>query len=74
MSDLKKSDCVCPTFSNDRVSEIYDHLTLSCAPPAMGYVPYQHWCEPYDLCRGLAAGTIFPDLHKPFCGKGGMCR
>lgn len=44
-------------------------------PPAMGYVPCQKWTETFDLCKGLQMGTIFPDLCKPFCGKGGaVCR
>lgn len=40
-------------------------------PLAMGYVPMQRFGQTYDLRTGLQAGTIFPDLHKPFCGKGG---
>lgn len=40
-------------------------------PVAMGYVPMQMWSQPVSLCRGLQAGTIFADLDKPFCGKGG---
>lgn len=44
-------------------------------PIAMGYVPYQKWTETFDLCKALQMGTIFPDLCKPFCGKGGaVCR
>lgn len=43
-----------------------DHLPL-----AMGYVPVQKFGQTYDLRTGLQAGTIFPELHKPFCGKGG---
>lgn len=43
--------------------------------PAMGYVPDQIFCKTYDLCKALKVGTIFPELHKPFCGKGGgVCR
>ncbi|WP_283683324.1 spore coat associated protein CotJA [Parablautia sp. Marseille-Q6255] len=40
----------------------------------MGYVPCQSWGVTYDLCHALHTGTIFPELHKPFCGKGGKCR
>ncbi|MDD7078092.1 MAG: spore coat associated protein CotJA [Lachnospiraceae bacterium] len=39
----------------------------------MGYIPYQKWDETYPLCKALKIGTIFPDLNKPFCGKGGKC-
>lgn len=43
-------------------------------PIAMGYVPMQKWSRPMNLCQGLQYGTIFEDLNKPFCGKGGVCR
>lgn len=43
-------------------------------PLAMGYVPMQVWSEPLPICRALRIGTIFEELHKPFCGKGGACR
>ena len=39
--------------------------------PAMGYVPMQHFEATYELSRGFMLGTIFPELCKPFCGKGG---
>lgn len=41
---------------------------------AMGYVPMQMWSQPLPLDKSLRIGTIFADLHKPFCGKGGVCR
>ncbi len=37
---------------------------------AMAYVPMQPWEEPFDLDRGLRAGTIFPGLRLPFRGGG----
>lgn len=41
-----------------------------CAYPiAMAYVPIQTFKTTYDLTRSMEAGTIFPELHKPFCGK-----
>lgn len=40
-------------------------------PAAMGYVPCTKFGQTFDLCRALELGTIFPELHKPFCGKGG---
>lgn len=39
---------------------------------AMAYVPWQHWDTPYEPCKALAIGTIFPDLNRPF--EGGYCR
>ncbi len=43
-------------------------------PPAMAYVPWQYWHRVYDLEKGLACGTIFPELDKPFLGVRGGCR
>ena len=42
-------------------------------PVAMAYVPWQYWNAVYDLEKGLAYGTIFPELNKPFLGvRGGL--
>lgn len=38
----------------------------------MAYVPWQHFGNVYEPCKGLSRGTIFPDLDKPF--EGGCCR
>ena len=35
---------------------------------AMAYVPNQQFGEVYEPCAALIAGTLFPDLDKPFCG------
>lgn len=70
MSD--RYNCGCGRFTNRRVSEIYHHIAEAEAPLAMGYVPYQVWNATYDTCRALQAGTIFPCLDKPFCGRGRM--
>lgn len=43
-------------------------------PPAMAYVPYQFWEKPYDDDTGLARGTIFPVLDKPFIGEEAVSR
>lgn len=41
-------------------------------PVAMAYVPWQQWQPTYPPERGLARGTIFPDLDLPFhCGRCG---
>ena len=42
-------------------------------PIAMAYVPKQKYGELFDLSKALEVGTIFPELCKPFCGKGGGC-
>ena len=36
---------------------------------AMAYVPMQQQGEMYEPEAGLQAGTIFPDLDKPFYGR-----
>ena len=41
---------------------------------AMAYVPWQRWNQTYELEKALWAGTIFPELDKPFLGKRGACR
>lgn len=48
--------------------------------PGMAYVPWQNFTRTYDPKKALQAGTIFPELDKPFTGKcmmrqgGGRCR
>ena len=49
-----------------RRMEHVDHMT-----PAMAYVPMQRFEQVYDLAAALKNGTLFPELCKPFCGKGG---
>ena len=39
-------------------------------PVGMAYVPMQLWEEPFELDKGLRAGTIFPSLRLPFRGGG----
>jgi len=41
-------------------------------PLAMGYVPWQNFGCTYEPMEGLRAGTIFPELEKPFYGRRGM--
>lgn len=43
-------------------------------PVAMAYVPWQTMHHTYELSKALQVGTIFPELHKPFCGKRGVCK
>ncbi len=50
------------------------HIHWSDMPIAMAYVPKQKYGKLYDLSKALEVGTIFPELCKPFCGKGGGCR
>lgn len=70
MAENHNMTCGCQG-RNARVTEIYDHMTMANAPLAMAYVPFQQWEQPDKLCSALRAGTVFPSLNKPFCGKGG---
>ncbi len=74
MSEIQTTGCDCRIHDNRCVNEIYRHLHEADAPLAMAYVPDQHWETTFELCRGLQAGTIFPCLFKPFCGRGGKWR
>lgn len=47
---------------------------LSNMPVAMAYVPWQFFQEVYEPDKALQYGTIFPELNKPFYGKGGCPR
>lgn len=48
----------CPTTQAGMLEQNY--------PVAMAYVPWQQWQNTYAPERGLAQGTIFPDLDLPF--------
>ena len=41
-------------------------------PLTMGYVPWQKFECTYEPAQGLQAGTIFPELDKPFYGRKGV--
>lgn len=69
VSKQTRSSCGC---AQTDMADFYQHL--SHLPLAMGYVPTQHFQDTFELCRGFQLGTIFPELCKPFCGKGGRCR
>lgn len=46
--------------------------TLYGMPLGMGYVPWQNFECTYEPAQALQAGTIFPELDKPFYGRRGM--
>ena len=52
------------------------NVPMSCPAMtvAMLYVPVQVWETPYDAETGLARGTIFPSLDKPFVGEGSWAK
>ncbi len=47
---------------------------LSGMAIAMAYVPWQFMNETYEPDKALQYGTIFPELNKPFYGKGGCTK
>ena len=52
---LKDKNCDCSTGIPQQIMM-----------PAMAYVPWQKWQQPYDYTKGFETGTIFPDLDLPF--------
>ena len=53
----------CPETANDEVGNM---------PIAMAYVPWQQWGDVFTGECGLAHGTVFPELIKPWwicCGQ-----
>lgn len=41
---------------------------------AMAYVPRQSFGQVYEPMQALKAGTVFPELNKPFTGRRGVRR
>ena len=68
-------DCGCATKRKENSSHCDGRRDpLSNLPLAMAYVPWQSWCDIYDICEGYQNGTIFEQLNKPFLGIGGRRR
>lgn len=59
---------ICDSSDMSRSADALNNLPL-----AMAYVPWQTFHHTFDLCKALQAGTVFPELCKPFCGKRGKC-
>ena len=58
-----KSVCIIKNQNKSTNKDICDDMVL-----AMAYVPVQQFGATYDAENGLAEGTIFPELNKPFYG------
>jgi hypothetical protein len=54
-------------MQSDMMPITYD--AIDSFPVGMCYVPWQNWNQIYDLDKGFACGTIFPELNKPFLGS-----
>lgn len=67
----------CDSCGNARMMHQHDDCgnsmrdELRGMPIAMGYVPWQKFGCTYEPMEGLHAGTIFPELEKPFYGRRG---
>lgn len=48
------------------------HDQLNGMPLGMSYVPWQQFECTYEPAQAFRAGTIFPELDKPFYGRRGM--
>lgn len=59
--------------SDDNCEESYRPTSpLTKNPvPAMAYIPFQQFNQPYSSQEGFKKGTLFPCLDKPFLGEGG---
>lgn len=72
-SERQPMSCACHMpGAASKDAQMYEHADHM--EPAMAYVPCQEFTNTYDLCYALNAGTIFPQLCKPFCGKRGVRR
>lgn len=47
----------------------FDTTMLKDLPLTMAYVPFQQIESTYDQDEALKAGTLFPNLDKPFLGR-----
>lgn len=71
MNEWQTCDCAAEEGGTGRVD--FCATPLSQLPLVMAYVPMQRYTKVYDQEKGLCAGTIFPELDKPFCGRG-ICK
>lgn len=69
---ISMNDCSCGHLWEEVNSMHSDCNDCSVGGMRIGmtYTPMQPWEKPYDLERGLRAGTIFPCLYLPFTGGG----
>lgn len=76
---MKLSSIVLNAASDSESMGVSDEPSLDCKQPktvlpadmpiGMLYVPYQTWQKIYDPQIGLARGTVFEELDKPFIGE-----
>lgn len=68
----KFEDMFNPSFLNSRTDNMLPPLPND-ASVTMAYIPYQQAPVTYDdKAKALMQGTMFPELDKPFTGKGAL--
>lgn len=63
--------CGCSRHAGSAHMEDSMYRRIDGMMPGMAYVPVQEFHTLFDPCKALKAGTVFPELCKPFCGKRG---
>ncbi len=71
VSDVVR-DCNCQENSEPCDDVVRTRDMCAGMALAMAYVPWQNFECTYEPMQGLHAGTIFPELEKPFYGRRGM--
>lgn len=57
-------------YERSRMQDYLKEEQIDKFPVAMAYVPWQYFDKMYDdLEKAFNAGTIFPELNKPFTGR-----
>lgn len=70
--EMERHTCECGCGQERMVCRQPDNYGCGCVenmPLGMAYVPMQDWDCVYNGCQGIEAGTIFPELEKPFLGR-----
>ena len=63
------ASCGCNNARGQRKAEVkYDTNNLHLAMPIM---PIQEFRELYSPCEALEKGTLYKELYKPYCVRGG---
>lgn len=60
--------------TNTKSSSLNQPVLPSSPSLAIATIPMQAWEQPYEPCKALETGTIFPCLDLPFFVTGGGCR
>lgn len=65
-----ENTAVVNSISTDKTNQVdLANSMLKNLPLTMAYVPMQKFTKKYSEEKALKAGTLFPDLDKPFLGK-----